>query len=259
MLDLGSIFDENFYLQQYTDVANAVSQGGFATGFDHFLLNGQFEGRQPSGLYSESYYLQQNPDVANAVSQGGFATGLDHFLLNGQFEGRDPITEFNTAHYLAQNPDVAAAVNSGGMTALGHYVMLGKNEGRVPTAIVTITSDSIDNFSGNVGEIGQSQNDPILDGGTGLSGTETDFPIPTPANSGRLIDQLELGMSFANVSSIAGDNYTWRETTRLIDSSTGEVVTGYLVTSINLESSIGLTFRGEQLSSIHRIHETPNL
>ncbi|MGL4499385.1 MAG: hypothetical protein ACRCU2_10035, partial [Planktothrix sp.] len=178
MLDLGSIFDENFYLQQYTDVANAVSQGGFATGFDHFLLTGQFEGRQPSGFYSESYYLQQNPDVANAVSQGGFTTGLDHFLLNGQFEGRDPITEFNTAHYLAHNPDVAAAVNSGGMTALGHYVMLGRNEGRVPTAIVTITSDSIDDFSGDIGEIGQSQNDPIpsqdspiLDGDTGLIGT----------------------------------------------------------------------------------------
>ncbi len=135
MLDLGSLFDENSYLQQYTDVANAVSQGGFATGFDHFRLHGQFEGRQPSGFYSESYYLQQNPDVANAVSLGGFATGLEHFLNHGQFEGRDPITEFNTAYYLGQNPDVASAVNSGGMTALGHYVFFGQNEGRVANAV----------------------------------------------------------------------------------------------------------------------------
>jgi len=135
MLDIGSLFDENYYLQQNTDVANAVSLGGFATGFDHFLSNGQFEGRQPSGFYSESYYLQQNQDVANAVSLGGFATGLDHFLNNGQFEGRDPITEFNTAYYLQQNPDVAAVVNSGGMTALGHYVLYGQNEGRVANAV----------------------------------------------------------------------------------------------------------------------------
>ena len=135
MLDLGSLFDENSYIQQYTDVANAVSQGGFATGLDHFRLHGQFEGRQPSGFYSESYYLQQNQDVANAVSVGVFATGLDHFLSHGQFEPRDPINEFNTAYYLAQNPDVAAAVNSGGMTALGHYVFFGQNEGRVANAL----------------------------------------------------------------------------------------------------------------------------
>lgn len=135
MLDLGSLFDENSYLQQNTDVANAVSQGVFANGLDHFRLHGQFEGRQPSGFYSESYYLQQNPDVANAVSLGGFATGLEHFLNHGQFEGRDPITEFNTAYYLGQNPDVASAVNSGGMTALGHYVFFGQNEGRVANAV----------------------------------------------------------------------------------------------------------------------------
>jgi subtilisin family serine protease len=135
MLDIGSLFDENYYLQQNPDVANAVSLGGFATGFDHFLSNGQFEGRQPSGFYSESYYLQQNQDVANAVSLGGFASGLEHFLNNGQFEGRDPITEFNTAYYLEQNPDVAAVVNSGGMTALGHYVLYGQNEGRVANAL----------------------------------------------------------------------------------------------------------------------------
>jgi subtilisin family serine protease len=135
MLDIGSLFDENYYLQQNPDVANAVSLGGFATGLDHFLSNGQFEGRQPSGFYSESYYLQQNQDVANAVSLGGFASGLEHFLNNGQFEGRDPITEFNTAYYLQQNPDVAAVVNSGGMTALGHYVFFGQNEGRVANAV----------------------------------------------------------------------------------------------------------------------------
>lgn len=135
MLDLGSLFDENSYLQQYTDVANAVSQGVFATGLDHFRLHGQFEGRQPSGFYSETYYLQQNPDVANAVSVGVFATGLDHFLSHGQFEPRDPINEFNTAYYLAQNPDVAATVNSGGMTALGHYVFFGQNEGRIANEV----------------------------------------------------------------------------------------------------------------------------
>lgn len=132
MLTLGSLFDENTYLQQNPDVANAVSLGGFASGFDHFLKHGQFEGRQPSGFYSESYYLQQNPDVASAVSLGGFATGLDHFLSHGQFEKRDPIAGFNTGYYLQQNPDVAAAVNAGAMTALEHYVFFGKNEGRFP-------------------------------------------------------------------------------------------------------------------------------
>lgn len=131
MLDLNTLFDENYYLSQNPDVASAVGQGGFTTGLDHFSAFGKFERRQPSAFYDESFYLADNLDVANAVEQGILGSGLDHFIFFGQFEGRDPISEFDTSNYLSQNQDVAAAVNSGAMTAYGHYVAFGANEGRL--------------------------------------------------------------------------------------------------------------------------------
>lgn len=41
-------FDENYYLGQNSDVAAAISPRKFNSGFEHFILYGQFEGRKPS-------------------------------------------------------------------------------------------------------------------------------------------------------------------------------------------------------------------
>jgi hypothetical protein len=38
-------FDESAYLCANPDVAEAVSRGDFASGYEHFLLHGQDEGR----------------------------------------------------------------------------------------------------------------------------------------------------------------------------------------------------------------------
>jgi len=133
-------FDESFYLTQNPDVAAAVATGTFASGLEHFLEFGQFEGRSPSQNFNfdEAFYLPQYPDVATAVLGGIFSTGLEHYLQFGQFEGRLPSPNFNLdfdeAFYLAQNPDVAIAVEAGAFASgREHYLLFGFSEGRSAT------------------------------------------------------------------------------------------------------------------------------
>jgi hypothetical protein len=76
-----SMFDEHYYLTEYPNVAAAVKAGEFATGYDHYIEYGQYEGYSPSPYWDESYYLQENPDVAAAVRAGTISSGFMHYYL----------------------------------------------------------------------------------------------------------------------------------------------------------------------------------
>lgn len=129
------LFDANYYLTQYPDVAQAVNRGAFRSGLDHFLQFGQFEGRNPSARFNNSNYLAQNPDVADAVNRGALRSGFQHFILYGQIEGRDRTTLFDPSFYLAQNPDVPQAVTNGTFrSAYEHFMEFGQAERRNPNA-----------------------------------------------------------------------------------------------------------------------------
>ena len=132
-LPLAQLFDENFYLNQNPDIAEAVNDGVFTSGFDHFVEVGIVEGRNPSILYNEAFYLANNPDVANAVATGAISSGLEHFLNSGHEEGRDPSNLFDQSDYLTNNSDVAMAVGSGTVqSAFEHYIEFGIDENRLP-------------------------------------------------------------------------------------------------------------------------------
>ncbi|NER81343.1 MAG: hypothetical protein F6K42_17605, partial [Leptolyngbya sp. SIO1D8] len=89
-LPLVQLFDETYYLRENPDIAAAVDAGFFDSGYDHFVMFGLEEGRNPSVLYDEAFYLSNNSDVAMAVDAGVFSSGLEHFLLFGHEELRDP-------------------------------------------------------------------------------------------------------------------------------------------------------------------------
>jgi hypothetical protein len=131
-----SLFNEEYYLSQNPDVAAAVASGQFASGYDHYIEYGQFEGRSPSPFWNEADYLAANPDVAAAVQAGTISSGFMHFYLYGQYENRQGLLYFNTQYYLQNNPDVAAAVANHTITsAYEHYVLFGEYEGRSPTPL----------------------------------------------------------------------------------------------------------------------------
>lgn len=95
-----AIFNENFYLTSYPEVAEAVTAGYFSSGLDHFQRYGLQEGRVLVSLdYNESTYLAKYPDIRAAVTAGSFSSGLSHFIQFGADEGRsgDPFPNGSTS------------------------------------------------------------------------------------------------------------------------------------------------------------------
>ena len=124
-------FDETYYLQHNPDVLAAVRNGSI-TAYQHYIRNGEGEGRQPNAVFNAAGYLSANPDVLAAVKAGLISSALEHYELYGAKEGRAPGADtYNEAKYLAANADVAAAVASGAIkSGYEHYVLYGMAEGR---------------------------------------------------------------------------------------------------------------------------------
>ena len=83
LLKTSGLFDEAWYLAEYSDVA---SEG--ADPVEHYLRHGAAEGRNPSSVFNTQFYLESNPDVA--------ATGVNplvHFVKFGRAEGRTVLNE----------------------------------------------------------------------------------------------------------------------------------------------------------------------
>ncbi len=81
-------FDEAWYLAVNPDVAAAVRHGGFASGFDHYRLNGHSD-RSPHWLFSETDYLSRYPDLTRStLDRLGLVNGYDHYLTFGDREFR---------------------------------------------------------------------------------------------------------------------------------------------------------------------------
>lgn len=134
------LFDESYYARINSDVAAAITGGGFQSGYEHYLQYGQQEGRNPNAFFNESHYLTSNPDVNRVVEAGGLASGFEHFIRYGQFELRSPSLSFDDTYYLGQYADVRAAVLNGGFASgFAHMVEYGQNEGRSPNAFYSET------------------------------------------------------------------------------------------------------------------------
>ena len=95
-------FDERWYLAAYPDVAQAVADGTFAAGFEHYGLSGH-KTRSPHWLFSERFYLSEHADLtADSLKAGGYANGYDHYLRTGDGEFRSGHRLFDPAmHRLA--------------------------------------------------------------------------------------------------------------------------------------------------------------
>jgi len=83
--------DEEWYLRQYPDVAEAIADGKIKSAKQHFVDNGYFEGRLPFAItVDENWYQKQYPDVAKSIQSGGETSGQTHFARDGYKEGRVP-------------------------------------------------------------------------------------------------------------------------------------------------------------------------
>ena len=83
--------DEEWYLTEYEDIAQAIRDGKVASAKQHFIDDGYFEGRRPFPMpVNEPWYLEQYPDVAESVRKGVVDSGEQHFAEDGYREGRLP-------------------------------------------------------------------------------------------------------------------------------------------------------------------------
>jgi hypothetical protein len=91
-------FDQDWYLEAYPDVREAIASGLVAGARQHYARYGFYEHRQPRRiLVDEAWYLEANGDVRDAVAKGVFTSGQEHFGIVGFREGRLPFPGFELA------------------------------------------------------------------------------------------------------------------------------------------------------------------
>jgi hypothetical protein len=79
-------FDEDFYLRRHPGVREAVGRGAFRSGFEHYVMFGYFERRDPFPL-DKVWYGREYPLAAIEVGQGDFADLHHHYLAVGRERG----------------------------------------------------------------------------------------------------------------------------------------------------------------------------
>ncbi len=88
-------FDEAFYLRRHPNVAKAVREGSYRSGFDHYCRDG-LQMYAPHWLFSPEFYRLQLPGEPPA---GAYINGYDHFLRTGCGNGLMGHPLFDPAFY----------------------------------------------------------------------------------------------------------------------------------------------------------------
>jgi hypothetical protein len=83
--------DEDYYLERYEDIRDAIKNGQISSAKEHYVSYGYFENRVPRFFQvDEHWYLSRFKDVREAIDEGKWASGQDHFNTSGYAEGRYP-------------------------------------------------------------------------------------------------------------------------------------------------------------------------
>ncbi|MEM7227018.1 MAG: hypothetical protein AAF495_28885 [Pseudomonadota bacterium] len=144
-------FDEEFYLRENPDVAEAIANGSFqGTAEDHYISNGDFELRDPNAFFDVQFFSFEQ---GRFVIPSGPVVTLDHYengipFLNKPAEvdffgtnSSDPNKQFDADFYLEANADVRMAIENGAFEgklnagAFAHFVLFGAAEGRAPNPL----------------------------------------------------------------------------------------------------------------------------
>ena len=89
-LDYSLVYDEEYYLAENPDVAQAFEGQGSDAVFSHFLQYGMAEGRVSNSEFNVHYYKQANPDLAEAFGDD-LKKYYAHYIMYGHGENRRAI------------------------------------------------------------------------------------------------------------------------------------------------------------------------
>ncbi|WP_439493689.1 hypothetical protein [Bosea sp. (in: a-proteobacteria)] len=128
-------FDENWYINQYPDVAALIQKGDLFSGKDHYCRTGYWEGRIPFEIVvDEPWYCVACPDVARAIKDGLVTSASAHYHGNGYFEGRQPsLVPIDENWYLSAYPVVKARLQNGiSESVVDDFFRYGYRQGLLP-------------------------------------------------------------------------------------------------------------------------------
>ncbi|NUB11604.1 glycosyltransferase [Azospirillum brasilense] len=134
-------FDENWYVAYYKDVCAELDNGNLKTGFHHFLLHGEREGRLPNPYFASQWYQLTNSDDMSVSCPGMKTRPFRHYCSRATSEGVNPSPLFSEKSYLSNCPDVIEAINSGYcVNAFHHFLTNGAQEGRNSVSLFDATT-----------------------------------------------------------------------------------------------------------------------
>ena len=116
LISESGIFDEQYYLQNYSEQIPAVGDL-----LMYWIESGSKLNHNPNALFNTEWYLK----IHNS-GQSISINPLVHYLTIGWRNLSDPGPHFSVEDYLSRNGDVAAA----GIDPLTHYVKYGRRENR---------------------------------------------------------------------------------------------------------------------------------
>lgn len=122
-------FNAYAYLAGYADLRAAFGASAVAA-YQHFMSNGQAEGRSASAFDSLRYVASYS-DLIHAFGLDARAAA-HHYVVAGVVEGRSA-TLFDGRLYAASHVDLALAFGLNTEAATRHYIVAGLNEGRSTT------------------------------------------------------------------------------------------------------------------------------
>ncbi|WP_019509579.1 calcium-binding protein [Pleurocapsa sp. PCC 7319] len=109
MLSVNEVFNESYYLETNSEAAEAIENGEFANGLEHFQAVGIDEGLRFSPLINLDYYkIAANPELSDFTSR----QALDHLLNQGIEDGRIFSQFVDLEFYKEANPDLSDLSNS---------------------------------------------------------------------------------------------------------------------------------------------------
>ncbi len=183
-IDLSSIFDYNYYKNQYSDLQKAFGEDESAY-LNHFATFGLSEGRTAkadfassdydsfqdsiapiwaqvksgkagsstkngvdySKVYDYIYYAYYDGDVSTAMKYDP-AGMLNHFVVFGMQEQRQASTSFNEKPYRLAYQDLRLAFRNNYPQYYLHYINYGSKEGRSGATGVTTLQDPVTTWNG---------------------------------------------------------------------------------------------------------------
>jgi hypothetical protein len=83
-------FDEEFYLANNPDVAQAVARDEWPSGYTHWCVNGRARGRAAAPAIDIDWYLSAYPAAALEIAEGAFSSVAEHYFCCGRYRGYLP-------------------------------------------------------------------------------------------------------------------------------------------------------------------------